>query len=91
MRLSVGFSAIILIALAGCASPPKTNAPAPAVSADAGAEQTASTAKKLKTCLITGSRLCTHEQEVDPSVMGMSSEALGDAERGHPLGYSAPR
>ncbi len=90
MRFSVGFTAIALMALAGCASPPKTTAPASAVSADAGAQQTASATKKPKNC-ITGTRVCTHDEEIDPSVMGMSNEALLDSERGHPMGYSAPK
>jgi invasion protein IalB len=88
MRLATGFAVVGLAALAGCASAPTSKAPADAVTADA--QQTATpAAARPKTCIV-GTRICTKEQEVDPSVMGMSAEALGDAERGHPLGYSAP-
>lgn len=88
MRLSFGFAVLGLIALAGCASPPNTAAPAQAVTADA--TKTAAAAAKPKFCHTTGSRVCTPEQQVDPAVLGMSNEALADSQRGHPMGYSAP-
>jgi hypothetical protein len=78
----VGIAVLSLVALAGCATP-DTSAPATAVSADA--QQQAAPALKPKNCLV-GSRLCTHEPQVDPSVTDMSGQALGDAQRGHQVG-----
>ena len=87
MRYSMGFAVLSLVALAGCATP-DTKAPAAAVSADAQAPtQTASAVKKPKNCIV-GTRVCSKEQEVDPSVLGMSGEALGDSTRGHPAGLN---
>lgn len=89
MRLSMGFAVLGLVALAGCASPPNTAAPSQAVNADAQQQTADAAAKKPKNCIV-GTRLCTKEQQVDPSVQGMSGQALGDSQRGHPTGYSAP-
>ena len=79
MRRSVGFAALSLIALAGCATP-DTKAPATAVSADAQ-QATEAAVKKQKSCLV-GSRVCTAERQVDPSVLDMDGASLGDARRG---------
>ncbi|GEM_PF-5703367 len=81
---SVAVAVLSLVALAGCATP-DTKAPATAVSADAQQDAAPSAAKKPRNCIV-GTRLCTHEQEVDPSVTGMSGQALGDARRGHEVG-----
>ncbi|HMA49141.1 MAG TPA: hypothetical protein VKP60_05255 [Magnetospirillaceae bacterium] len=86
MRFTLGFAVLGLVALAGCASPPNTATPAQAVTADAQ-DPTAAAVKKPKNCIV-GTRVCTAEQQVDPSVQGMSGEALGDSQRGHPMGYS---
>jgi hypothetical protein len=88
MRFSLGFAVLGLVALAGCASPPNTGAPAQAVTADAQSDAAAAV-KRPKNCIV-GTRLCTKEQQFDPSVQGMSGEALADSQRGHPMGYSAP-
>jgi hypothetical protein len=85
MRFTLRFAVLGLVALAGCASPPNTAAPGQAVTADAQQTGTPAPAKRPKNC-IAGTRVCSREQEVDPSVMGMSNEALGEAERGHPSG-----
>ena len=87
MRLTKGFAVLGLVALAGCASAPKTTAPGQAVTADTAQTAAATPAKKPKNCIV-GTRLCTNDQQVDPSVQGMSGEALGDSQRGHPMGYS---
>jgi len=89
MRRSMGFAVLSLVVLAGCATPPSTKAPAAAVTADAEAQTATAAAKKPKNCIV-GTRLCTHEQQVDPSVQGMSNEALADTERGHPMGWKGP-
>lgn len=87
MRFIAGFAVLGLTALAGCASPPNTAAPAAAVAADSQAPANAVAAPK--SCIV-GSKICTKEKQVDPSVLGMSGDALGDAQRGHAIGYSAP-
>ena len=86
MRYSVGFAVLSLVVLAGCAAP-DTKPPAAAVSADAQPQQTATaTVKKPKTCIV-GTRVCSKDQEVDPSVQGMSGDALDDSMRSHPGGF----
>jgi len=89
MRYSVGIAVLSLIVLAGCSAPPNTKAPAAAVNADAEQQTATAAVKKPKNCIV-GTRLCTHEQQVDPSVQGMSNEALADTERGHPMGWKGP-
>lgn len=86
MRISVGFAALGLLALAGCSSPPNTAAPAQAVSADA--QQAAPVSRKPKICP-TGQRLCGRN-EASPDVGVMSGQALGDATRGHAPGWIGP-
>ena len=87
MRFIAGFAVVGLMALAGCSSAPDTNPPAPKVTADA--QGNGSVVAAPKSCIV-GSKICTKEKQVDPSVLGMSGDALGDAQRGHPMGYSAP-
>jgi len=86
MRYSMVFAVLGLVALAGC-STPDTKAPAAVASADSQSQsQTAeASARKPKNCIV-GTRLCTHENEVDPSITNMSGAALGDARRGHEVG-----
>ena len=87
MRFTAGFAILGLAVLAGCASPSNTDAPAPKVAADAQSAPNAVAAQK--SCIV-GTKICTKEKQVDPSVQGMSGDALGDAQRGHPHGYSSP-
>lgn len=91
MRFAIGCAALGLIALAGCASAPntaKSNAAA-ATPVTADTQQVAAALVKPKTNCITGTKICSKDQQVDPSVQGMSGDALGDAQRGHPIGYAA--
>ena len=90
MRYSMGIAVLGLVVLAGCATPPSTKAPAAAVNADAGQQTATAAVKKPKNCIV-GTRLCTHEQEADPSVQGMSNEGLADSQRGHASGWTGPK
>ena len=87
MRFISGVACLSLLVLAGCASAPDAKSSAPKVAADTQSQPNAVVAPK--SCIV-GSKICTKEKQVDPSVLGMSGDALGDAQRGHPMGFSAP-
>lgn len=87
MRLIKGFAVFGLVALAGCASPPKSDAPVANVAANGQQDEAA--VVKPKYCQ-TGSKICTKERQSAPDVGEMSGQALGDAQRGHASGWSGP-
>jgi len=90
MRFFMGLTGLGLVALAGCATPPKSTAPAPVVAADSQAPAAAPVAKKPKNCIL-GSHVCTTEPQVDPSVEGIDTGSMDDDRRTHPNYSASPR
>ena len=85
MRFTTKSVFFCLVALAGCASPPNPAASTAPVVADAQ-ESAVPAPKRAMNCIV-GTKICTKDKQVDPSVQGIDGDALGDATRGHPGGY----
>ena len=90
MRSTRAFAVMGLLALAGCASPSNTPAPAAQVAANGQAaadaqDPTAAAVKKPKTCIV-GTRVCSKDQQLDPAVSSMDGVAFGQMMQGHQVG-----